>query len=231
MKYKFRFIPIAPDGWKFILAFLVVGGLLVVSHAFASLAGGLLLAAAGFSAWFFRDPERAVPKTDDVLAPADGTVMEVASVDGEGYGRGTVARVFLSVFDGHVQFAPVRGTVRSVVYQPGLFLDARDPRASFINESNAIEIESPRGRVVVKQIAGLIARRILCWVRKDDAVDAGERIGLIRFGSQVDLYLPAGVEWRVKEGDRVVAGMTVMAAWGTAVDKTTLVKAEAGSSV
>jgi phosphatidylserine decarboxylase precursor-related protein len=109
--------------------------------------------------------------------PADGRVLEVADVDGEGYGRGRVVRIFLSVLDGHVQRAPVAGKVTATHYRPGSFLDARHPRAPFENESNSIDIESAHGRSMVRQIAGLIARRILCWVRPDDTVALGERIG------------------------------------------------------
>jgi phosphatidylserine decarboxylase len=97
-----------------------------------------------------------------------------------------------------------------------LFLDARDPRAAFANESNVIQIDSPRGRVYVKQIAGLIARRIECWVRQGDELEAGERVGLIRFGSQVDLYIPTEAKVSVAEGDRVVGGLTVLATWPAA---------------
>jgi phosphatidylserine decarboxylase len=170
--------------------------------------------AALFAVYFFRDPDRDIPRTDDVLSPADGRVMEVADIDGEGYGPGRVVRIFLSVLDVHVQRSPVSGRVAKVRYRPGKFLDARDPRASFVNESNALEIESPRGRVVVRQIAGLIARRILCWVRPEENLSQGERFGLIRFGSQVDLYLPSDAEIVVSVGQRVVGGVTSVARWG-----------------
>ncbi|MBI4396405.1 MAG: phosphatidylserine decarboxylase, partial [Elusimicrobia bacterium] len=180
---------------------------------FAKLVGVLCVLLAVFSVSFFRDPERAVPATGDVLSPADGTVLEVLTTDGEGYGPGRVVRIFLSVFDVHIQRSPVAGQVKSIRYQPGIFLDARDPRAAFANESNAIEIESENGRILVKQIAGLVARRIVCWVRPEDGVAAGERVGLIRFGSQVDLYVPSDVEIVIKEGDKVVGGETVVGRW------------------
>lgn len=207
-------LPIATDGWKFIAAFLVLGAIALLGGAwFARAAGVVLLIAAVFSLYFFRDPNRRVPKTDDLLSPADGRVLEVADVDGEGYGSGRVIRIFLSVMDVHVQRAPVAGRVTRTQYRPGVFLDARDRRAPFVNESNAIEIESVRGRVMVRQIAGLIARRILCWVRPEDSLAAGERVGLIRFGSQVDLYVPRSVEVSVREGQRVVGGVTVVGRW------------------
>jgi phosphatidylserine decarboxylase len=211
---SFRVPLIAYDGWKFIFAFGFLGFLFLFFGVwFGKLVGALCVAFALFCVAFFRDPDRDIPQTDGILSPADGTVLEVVTVDGEGYGRGRVVRIFLSIFDGHVQRSPVSGTVKALRYVPGVFLDARDPRAPFANESNSIEIEGAKGRVMVKQISGLIARRIVCWVRPDDALEAGERIGLIRFGSQVDLYLPAEAEVVVKEGDKVVAGQTVVAQW------------------
>lgn len=210
---RFRIAPIAYDGWKFIIAFGLLGfSFLFFGVWFAKLMGVLLLFLAGFCVAFFRDAEREI-SAGDILSPADGTVTEVATVDGEGYGQGRVIRIFLSIFDGHVQRAPVPGRVKAVQYSPGLFLDARDPRAAFANESNSVEIETARGAVMVKQIAGLIARRIVCWVREDDDLEMGERIGLIRFGSQVDLYVPRDVEIAIKEGDKVLAGITVVGHW------------------
>jgi phosphatidylserine decarboxylase len=208
-----RLIPIDPDGWKFVLGFGALGAVLLAFPWFTVLLGLASLFVAGFSLAFFRDPERAIPPTEDLLSPADGTVTEVARIDGEGYGKGQVVRIFLSVFDGHVQRAPASGKVTAVTYTPGLFLDARDPKACFANESNSVEILSSRGRVLVKQIAGLIARRIVCRVRADESLQAGERIGLIRYGSQVDLYVPEDVQVLVREGDKVLAGLTPMGRW------------------
>lgn len=210
-----RLIPVAGDGWKFIGGFLLVGLLAGFGGVwFARVVAVVGVLAAGFALYFFRDPDRDVPRTEDVLSPADGRVMEVAAIDGEGYGPGRVIRIFLSVMDVHVQRSPVGGRVIKARYRPGKFLDARDPRAPFVNESNALEIETPRGRVVVRQIAGLIARRILCWARPEETLAAGERFGLIRFGSQVDLYLPADAEILVGVGQRVVGGVTAVARWG-----------------
>ena len=207
-------VPIAPDGWKFVFGFGGVGLLFLIAPAgLGVLLGFVLVLLALFSLCFFRDFERRVPVTDDLVSPADGRVLEIAEVDGEGYGRGGVIRIFLSVLDGHVQRSPVTGKVTRTEYRPGTFLDARHPRAPFDNEANAVEIETPRGRVMVRQIAGLIARRILCWVKSGDAVSTGERFGLIRFGSQVDLYFPADATVAVKVGDRVVAGETVLVKW------------------
>jgi phosphatidylserine decarboxylase len=210
-----RLLPVAEDGWKFIFGFLAVGVLACAGGAwFSRVVAATGVLAAVFAVYFFRDPDRAVPKTDDILSPADGRVMEVADIDGEGYGPGRVVRIFLSVLDVHVQRSPVGGRVAKVRYRPGKFLDARDPRAAYANESNALEIDTPRGRVVVRQIAGLIARRILCWARPEETLVPGERFGLIRFGSQVDLYLPAEAEILVRVGQRVTGGMTPVARWG-----------------
>ncbi len=214
MKKKFRFSPIAYDGWKFVLGFGFIGFLfLFFGILFAKGVGIFSVFLALFSMFFFRDPERKIPKTDDILCPADGTVLEVSTIDGEGYGQGRVVRIFMSVFDVHIQRAPVAGMVKSLSYAPGIFLDTRDPRAPFANESNTIEITTDRGRVMVKQIAGLIARRIVCWVRPEDVVESGERIGLIRYGSQVDLYVPMEVEVCVKDGAKVTAGQTILGRW------------------
>lgn len=211
---KFRIPLIAYDGWKFIFAFGFIGFLFLFFDVwFGKTVGALCVLFAMFCVAFFRDPDRDIPQVEGILSPADGTVLEVVTVDGEGYGKGRVIRIFLSVLDGHVQRSPVAGTVKALRYMPGVFLDARDPRAPFANESNSIEIENGKGRVMVKQISGLIARRIVCWVRPDDVLEAGERIGLIRFGSQVDLYLPMEAEVTVKEGDKMVAGQTVVAEW------------------
>ena len=152
-----RWIPVAGDGWKFIGGFLVVGLLAGLGGVwFARVVAVVGVLAAGFALYFFRDPDRDVPRTEDVLSPADGRVMEVAAIDGEGYGAGRVIRIFLSVMDVHIQRSPVGGRVIKARYRPGKFLDARDPRAPFVNESNALEIETPRGRVVVRQILSLI---------------------------------------------------------------------------
>jgi phosphatidylserine decarboxylase len=214
-----KLLPIDSDGWKFVLGFAALGALILSFPWFNVLAGAFCLFVSAFSLAFFRDGERDIPETDDLLSPADGTVTEVASIDGEGYGKGKVIRIFLSVFDGHIQRSPAAGKVTAVTYTPGLFLNAMDPKAAFVNESNAVEIRTARGRILVKQIAGLIARRIVCRVRPDDELEAGERIGLIRYGSQVDLYFPSDVDVLVKEGDKVMAGLTSMARWSATASK------------
>jgi phosphatidylserine decarboxylase len=168
--------------------------------------GGIGLAAAGFVAYFFRDPDRAVPEdTELVVSPADGRVVVV-----EGMEAGTLVSIFLSVFDVHVNRAPVAGKIEAIEYRRGRFLVATKRRASVENEQNILTFSSPAGPVVCKQIAGLIARRIVCWVKPGAEVSRGERFGLIKFGSRVDLLLPAGVEVTVRRGEKVKGGESVI---------------------
>ena len=159
-----------------------------------------------FSLWFFRDPERAPPEGPGlVLSPADGRVVAVLD-DPSGPGLA----IFLSVFDVHVNRSPIAGQVESVEYRPGRFLAAFDPRAGEINERNEIVLSGQEGSVRVRQIAGAIARRIVCRVRAGDRLSAGQRFGMIRFGSRTDLRLPAGSTVLVGRGERVRGGVTVV---------------------
>ena len=189
----------------------------------------LLLLSAGVFA-FFRDPERVVPQGDDlIVAPADGLVslicqvpppLELQGPDGNGQaGLGvepvTRISIFMSVFDVHINRAPVGGTVRRVVYIPGKFLNADLDKASEENERQHILIERPDGKPIgCTQIAGLVARRIVPFIKPGDIVAAGQRIGLIRFGSRVDVYLPQGTDAKVLLGQTVIAGETVLAELG-----------------
>ncbi len=209
-------IPIASDGWRFIIGFGAVGAFFLWIGRWWSLPIGVLgLLLVLFCAWFFRDMDRATPLDENlVYSPGDGKVVEVSVVaEGEHIGL-PIVRIFLSVFDVHVQRVPVSGTVTKVDYRKGKFLDARHDRAHLDNEQNLVTIASKRGPVVVNQIAGLIARRILCWVGTGASVTQGARYGLIRFGSQVDVIFPKdSVVWAIKVGDRVVGGETVIARW------------------
>jgi len=174
----------------------------------------VLLVLSGYCAYFFRDFERAIPVNEAlILSPADGKVMDVSSVAEGPFKGDQIVRIFLSVFDVHVQRAPVQAKVDQIEYKPGRFLDARDPRAHIENEQNALILTSNKGRVVVIQIAGFIARRIVCWMKPGDELAQGQRFGLIRFGSQVDLIVPKNVDIRVKAGDRVAGGLTVIGEW------------------
>jgi phosphatidylserine decarboxylase len=205
----------ARDGWRFILPLAAVGvGCLFCPHWSGKTGGAVFLILAVFCVFFFRDFSRATPIDPALIySPGDGQVMEVASfLNGAGE-RGRLIRIFLSIFDVHVQRAPVAGQVDKITYKKGSFLDARDSRAHIQNEQNSVVFSSPRGKVEVTQIAGLIARRIVCWAKEGQAFEQGQRYGLIRFGSQVDVYVPDSAEVMVKKGDRVKSGITVVAKW------------------
>jgi phosphatidylserine decarboxylase len=209
------FAPPHPAGRPFILVGIVGIAL--------GLAVGLWLSWIGliftlFCLYFFRDPERVAPgRTNAVLAPADGHVVAVSpAVPPAELGLGPEPRwrvgIFLSVLDVHVNRVPVDGTVTRIAYRHGSFVNAALDKASEDNERNAIAIRLLDGRqIAVVQIAGLIARRILCDIREGDAVRAGARFGIIRFGSRTDLYLPDGVRPLVAEGQTMIGGETVIA--------------------
>lgn len=165
---------------------------------------------AAFVLYFFRDPERAIPAAEGVVSPADGRIVELRQIEREGQ-RFWKISIFLSLFDVHVNRAPITGTVRSISYQPGRFLIASRPEASLQNEQNTITIEGERHRVTFKQIAGLLARRIVFRKKVGERVERGERVGLIKFGSRVDLFLPLELAPAVKVGDRVKAGSSMVA--------------------
>jgi phosphatidylserine decarboxylase len=178
----------------------------------AVLIGGLLL----FVLFFFRDPERALPGDEAlVVAAADGLIVGVEEVDETRFGLGRMKRVaiYLSVFDVHVNRSPVRGKVVKTHYEPGQFLDVRHPDCSAVNENLAWHLETEKGPVVVRQIAGLIARRIVAWSKEGDTVPRGFRFGMIRFGSRTEVYLPEAAEILVTVGQRVQGAKTPIARW------------------
>jgi phosphatidylserine decarboxylase len=163
---------------------------------------------------FFRDPERTVPSDESiVVAAADGTVMDVVEMNEDDVLKSKTRRVgiFLSIFDVHTNRAPIDGRVIYCQHRPGLFLDARRPDCSEKNESMTWAFENPRVTVVVRQITGAIARRIVAWAKIGDELKKGERFGMIRFGSRTELYLPLEAEVLVKVGDHVLGGSTVIA--------------------
>lgn len=204
-------IPLVRDGYKFILPLFCLF-LLALILGYAGTASVLFLLTA-FVTFFFRDPERPEPKDDTlVLSPADGKVMEVVRDFRDEWSGGKFTRVtiFLSVFNVHVNRSPHKGRVSRFQYVPGRFLAAFRKNASEVNEQNRILIEDGDLAFVVKQIAGLIARRVVCWPGVGDRLESGERLGLIRFGSRVDLLVPPSVQMRVGPGDRVVGGKTVV---------------------
>ena len=163
-----------------------------------------------FVLYFFRDPERIVPSGAVIVSPADGKVVDVREVELDGRKTWKVS-IFLSLFDVHVNRAPVAGTIRNLRYQPGRFLIASRPQASIENEQNTITIEGERLTITFRQIAGLLARRIVFRKKIGDRVALGERVGLIKFGSRVDVFLPPEVPPAVAVGDRVQGGTSILA--------------------
>ena len=211
--------PIHPEGYPFIGAFALVSLVLFILWAPLGWLGTL---ATLWCAYFFRDPVRVTPIARGlVVAPADGRVSLVANaVPPAELALGTAplprVSIFMSVFDCHVNRTPLSGRVERIVYTAGKFLNADLDKASEDNERNALVIAGEAGRIGVVQIAGLIARRIVCWTREGQDMTAGERIGMIRFGSRVDVYLPAGTVPLVSEGQTSLAGETVIADLGAA---------------
>lgn len=166
---------------------------------------------AAFFLWFFRDPNRIIPSDPGaVVSPADGKVTEVANVTVQGQTLKRIS-IFLSVFDVHVNRSPVAGIIRAVHYQEGKFLNAMNPACAECNEQNTVTIEGGGQRVIFKQIAGLLARRIVFTKRIGDNVQRGERVGLIKFGSRTDVLLEPSADIAVRAGDRVKGGSTILA--------------------
>lgn len=172
--------------------------------------GLLFLLVALFMAFFFRDPKRVPPNDPDVVvSPADGRVTRIESPAVAGAAP-TLISIFLSPFDVHINRSPIPGKIVDVVYSPGKFVMATKEEASVVNEQNALTIQGERITVVCKQIAGILARRVICWKHKGDQLRLGERFGMIKFSSRTDVLLPANVKVTVSEGDRVRGGITVI---------------------
>ena len=172
--------------------------------------GLLLLVVALFMAYFFRDPKRVPPNDPDVVvSPADGRVTRIESPAPDTNGP-TLISIFLSPLDVHINRSPIPGKIVDVVYSPGKFLMATNEKASLVNEQNALTIQGEKITVVCKQIAGILARRIVCWKETGDRLNLGERFGMIKFSSRTDVLLPANVKVTVAEGDRVRGGITVI---------------------
>lgn len=164
-----------------------------------------------FFLWFFRDPERAIPPDPGVIvSPGDGKITDITPIDFNGR-RMQRLSIFLSVFDVHVNRSPIAGVIRGVEYRKGKFCNAMDRNCYEVNEQNVVTVEGDGQTVIFKQIAGLLARRIVFTKKVGDTVGRGERIGLIKFGSRVDVIMEAGVEMKVKIGDRVAGGSTILA--------------------
>ena len=203
-------IPIAKEGYMFILPLAVLTGIFwALSWLWiACLFGGLFL----FVTWFFRDPERSIPEDpNSIVSPGDGKVVEIVPEKDplldEVYTR---VSIFLNVFNVHVNRVPISGKIQATRYNPGKFLNAASHKASLDNEQSAILLTNGHVTILVKQIAGLIARRIVCWAKEGDEYQRGQRFGLIRFGSRVDIFLPEGTDIKVAIGDIVSGGSSII---------------------
>jgi phosphatidylserine decarboxylase len=199
------------EGFYFGVPPLVLGGAAFLVNW--NIAGILLVAFAAFAFSFFRDPERRIPAAQGaVVSPADGRVVVVTDEENAGQ-VGKRISIFLAIWNVHVNRAPAAGTITKLEYRPGKFLAAMRERASLENEQNIITLSTDAGEIAFKQIAGLIARRVVCWKKPGDRVARGERIGLVRFGSRVDLWVPKDAEILVALGDNVKGGSSVVARW------------------
>ena len=220
---KWRFPSVHPEGRKYAVGVGAAALLAFIVHW--QFLAWILVGLTIWVATFFRDPVRTPPRGDKlIVAPADGLVTMIARVppppelrgaDGLAEGDYTRVSIFMSVFDVHINRAPISGRVKRIAYVPGKFVNADLDKASEDNERQHFLIESSDGlRIGFTQIAGLVARRILSFVREGDVVEVGQRVGLIRFGSRVDVYLPAGTSPKVLLGQRAIAGETVLAEAG-----------------
>ena len=216
---KWRFPSIHPEGRKYAVGVGAVA--LLVYWGASHFLGWLLIGLTIWVATFFRDPIRTTPRGDKfIVAPADGLITMIAKVPPPPELRGTDGledgdymrvSIFMSVFDVHINRAPISGRVKRIAYVPGKFLNADLDKASEDNERQHLLIENSDGlKIGFTQIAGLVARRILAFVKEGDTVEAGQRVGLIRFGSRVDVYLPSGAAPRVIAGQRAIAGETIL---------------------
>ena len=196
---------IVKEGYPFILGFFIAG---IIFHFVFAPVAIICYILAVCCLMFFRDPNLTINADEKfILSPCNGTVMNVI----ENENGQTEVRVFMSVANVHLQRSPISGTVKSVEHKPGKFLKAHLPEAYIENEQNVITIENENGTYIVKQIAGILARRCVAWVKPGDVVNQGDKIGVIKFSSQVDLIMPAGYDVRVKVGDKVTSGLSIFA--------------------
>ncbi|HVA93806.1 MAG TPA: phosphatidylserine decarboxylase family protein [Candidatus Dormibacteraeota bacterium] len=204
------------DGYRFAAGPLLLGAIGLALHRYLAGgygAGGVLIFLGLFVIFFFRDPERTPPSDPSaIVSPADGRVMAVVE-EARGENPGRRISVFLSIFDVHVNRSPVEGRITAISYRPGKFYGAMRARASAENEQNEFLVSTAQGEVAFKQIAGWVARRIVCWKSVGDSVTRGERVGMIRFGSRMDIWLPDRVEILVRPGQHVAAGASILARW------------------
>lgn len=208
-------IPLAREGYPFILASIFVTIIIwsLGLRGLSYISFGITI----FIVSFFRDPERQIPSRDDsIVSPADGKIIIAQKVTEDRIFKAEAIKIsiFMNVFNVHVNRVPASGKVLDVVYNPGKFFSADKDKASLENEQNALLIESGNGKkFVVNQIAGLIARRIVCYAKQGDLLEKGNRFGMIRFGSRLDVYLPVDCRINVRIGDKVSAGSSILAYW------------------
>lgn len=202
--------PISKEGFPYIAFFLI---LTAAFYFFSFTASIVSFAFACFIMFFFRNPYRKIVKDPNkILSPADGVVMDVKEISEEAFinGKAIKVSIFLSIFNVHVNKSPIDGVVKYTNYRPGKYLPAFKSHASEINEKNTIGIEGNNIKVLVSQITGFIARRIVCWVKSDDAVIQGENFGLIKFGSCTEIIVPQNVNVLVKPGEKVRGGLSII---------------------
>ena len=211
-------IRIDPSGWPFVIGGLVAA--IVVGFLLSPLVGYVLLALTTFFLFFFRDPDRPINAPDSaVLSPADGRVMVAGAPTGHAFppGEWQQISIFLSPMDVHVNRLPIGGLVRKVEYHPGRFLPAYRADAGDLNEFTEVVIDHSGQTIVVRQIVGILARRIVCRIKQGDMVRAGDRFGVMKFGSRMDIFLPRTATIQTKVGDKVVGGVTVIASLASEV--------------
>lgn len=202
--------PVAKDAFIYVFILTAVSIILYLISPLLSIIGLILLA---FVIFFFRNPHREVPKGDNlVVSPADGRIMSISEIDEPTFlnSKAIKVTIFLSIFNVHINRSPIEGVVKHTEYRPGLFLPAYKSHVSEVNERNTIGIEGNGIKVLVHQITGLIARRIVCWVKSGDNLERGARFGLIKFGSCTEVIVPVNVEIKVKPGDKVKGAKTVI---------------------
>ncbi len=202
-------VPVVKESWIYIIPVALAAVLLFLLRSLV--AGSVALLILVLFLYFFRDPERRIPSGEGlILAPADGRVVRISSPGEEGGEEGILVSTFLSLLDVHVNRSPMSGVVSGVTYKKGSFRLAFLDEASQENEQNVISFTHGKDRIILKQIAGLIARRVVCWVKPNQEVEAGQRIGFIKFGSRVDLILPPGSQIEVRKGDKVKGGLSII---------------------
>ena len=206
-------LPVAREG----ISFILIGAVITIFSFYFSwlIFGCVMLVMTLFTAYFFRDPERYRDcRAEEILSPADGRIIKIEELEDSSNplnGPGIKVSIFMSVFNVHVNRIPINGQIEKISYNPGRFFSANLDKASEQNESNCLSLITENGkRIAFVQIAGLIARRIVCWIGEQDRVKAGQRFGLIRFGSRLDVYLPQGSKVLIGLSDRVSAGETIL---------------------